>query len=81
MGLAYCQEAKELLENYGLAVHELVCLHREQFESVIEGDLDSVRLDDLIHLANERKHEAKYMYLQHLETHGCSTLTSDLSRR
>jgi hypothetical protein len=53
VSLAYCQEAKELLEIYGLAVHEIVCLHREQFESVIGGDLDSVRFDDLIHIAND----------------------------
>jgi hypothetical protein len=81
VSLAYCQEAKELLEIYGLAVHEIVCLHREQFESVIEGDLDSVRFDDLIHIANRRKHEAKYAYWHHLETHGCSTLTTDMSRK
>jgi hypothetical protein len=24
-------------------------------------------------MANERKHEAKYAYLRHLESHGCST--------
>jgi hypothetical protein len=34
--------------------------------------LDSTRFDPLIHMANERKHEAKYAYLHHLETHGCS---------
>ena len=80
MGLAYCQEAQELLEIYGLAVHKLVELHQEQFESVIGGDQDSVRFDDLIHLANERKYEAKYAYLQHLETHGCSTPTTDAQK-
>jgi hypothetical protein len=80
MGLAYCQEAKKLLEIYCLAVHELVELHQEQFESVIGGDLDSIRFDDLIHMANERKHEAKYVYLHHLETHACSILTGDMCR-
>ena len=45
MGLAYCLEAKKLLKIYGLAVHELVELHQEQFESVIGGDLDSMRFD------------------------------------
>ena len=80
MGLAYCQEAKKLLEIYGL-VHELVELHQAQFESVIGGDLDSIRFDDLIHMANERKQESKYAYLHHLETHGCSTLTSNTTDR
>ena len=74
MGIAYCQEAKKLLEIYGLAVHELVELHQQQFESVIDGDPDSMRFDDLIHMANERKHEARYLYLHHLETHACSTV-------
>src|SRR5258708_11436523 len=63
MGLGYCQEARKLLENYGLAVHELVELHQEQFESVIGGDLDSMRFDDLIHMANERKHESEICVL------------------
>ena len=77
MSFVYCQEAEELLGAYGLVVHELLCLHQEQFDSVIGGDLDSVRFDDLIHIANERKRQAKYAYLHHLETHGCSKLTMD----
>jgi hypothetical protein len=72
--LVFCQEAKRLLEAFGQGVRELVRLHEEQFESIIAGDLDSSRFDDLIHMAVERKHEAKYAYLHHLETHGCSTL-------
>ena len=71
--LIYCQEAKELLNAFGEVVQELVCLHEEQFQSVIGGDLDSTRFDDLIHMANERKQQAKYAYIKHLETHGCST--------
>jgi hypothetical protein len=69
----YCQEAKELLDAFGETVQVLIRLHEEQFQSVVSDDLDSIRFDDLIHMANERKHEAKYAYLHHLETHGCST--------
>jgi tRNA splicing endonuclease len=69
----FCQEAKELLDAFGQTVQVLIKLHEEQFHSVVGGDLDSTRFDDLIHMANERKHEAKYAYLHHLETHGCST--------
>ena len=69
----FCQEAKEPLDAFGETVQELIRLHEEQFQSVVGGDLDSTRFDDLIHMANERKHEAKYAYLHHLETHGCST--------
>lgn len=70
--ILYCQEAKELLEAFGEAVRVLMELHSEQFQSIVGGDLDSTRFDDLIHVANERKHEAKYAYLHHLEAHGCS---------
>jgi len=48
-------------------------LHEEQFQSIVGGDLDSSRFDDLIHMALERKQKAKYAYLKHLDTHGCST--------
>jgi hypothetical protein len=71
--LIYCPEAKELLDAFGGTVQALMRLHEEQFRSIVGGDLDSTRFDDLIHMANERKHEAKYAYLNHLETHRCST--------
>lgn len=71
--LVYCQQARELLDAFGEAIRELVRLHEEQFQALVGGDPDSTRFDDLIHMANERKHEAKYAYLYHLETHGCST--------
>lgn len=71
--VVYCEEAKNLLGAFGEAVQDLVRLHEEQFQSILGGDLDSTRFDDLIHMANERKQEAKYAYLQHLESHGCST--------
>ena len=72
-GLLYCQEAKQLLDAFGEAVQALVRLHEEQFQSIVGGDLDSSRFDDLIHMALERKQKAKYAYLKHLDTHGCST--------
>jgi len=71
--LIYCEQAKGLLDALSEAIHQLINLHAEQFQSILGDDLESSRFDDLIHLANERKHEAKYAYLNHLETHGCST--------
>ncbi len=61
-----------MLDSFGGIVQELIKLHREQFQSILEGDLDTTRFDDLIHMTNERKQQAKYAYLHHLETHGCS---------
>jgi hypothetical protein len=71
--LIYCKQARELLDGLAEAIRELIRLHEEQFQAVVGGDLESMRFDDLIHLANERKREAKYTYLHHLETHRCST--------
>lgn len=71
--LLYCQEARRLLDAFGEVVRELINLHQEQFKSVAEGDTESTRFDDLIHMALVKKQEAKYSYLRHLETHGCST--------
>ena len=51
-------------------------LHEEQFKSLIGGDLDSTRFDDLIHSADERKHQAKCAYLNHSENHACSRSSS-----
>ena len=69
----YCQDAKDLLVAFGLCIQEVLRLHEEQFQAVIAGDSDSARFDDLIHVANQQKLAAKYRYLRHLETHGCST--------
>ena len=71
--LIYCDEGQRLLEAFGNTVHELILLHGEQFSAITNGDRDSDRFDLLIHMANEKKKQAKYSYLRHLETHGCST--------
>jgi hypothetical protein len=75
-GRIYCHQAQELLEALTEAIHQLVMLHEEQFQSLIAGDLDSTRFDSLIHMANERKHAAKYAYLDHLEHHACSVIAT-----
>jgi hypothetical protein len=72
-GIAFCKESRNLLDAFGEAVEELVLLHEQQFQAIVGGDVDSDRFDILIHMANERKYEAKYSYLRHMETHGCST--------
>jgi hypothetical protein len=71
-GIAVCAEQRSLLDMFGEAVQELLLLHEQQFLAIVAGDLESHRFDLLIHMANERKQQAKYAYLQHVETHGCS---------
>ena len=79
--LLYCHEARALLGAFSEAIREVIRLHEEQFQAVIQGDEDSGRFDDLIHIANERKREAKYAYLHHLEVHRCSRLVADDLKR
>lgn len=69
--VVYCRQAKDLLDAFAEAIRELIRLHEDQFQAVVGGDPDSHRFDDLIHMANERKREAKYAYVHHLEIHGC----------
>lgn len=68
----FCDEARRFLDQFGEAVHELIALHEQQFQAVVQGDTDAHRFDLLIHDANERKRNAKYRYMGHLEAHGCS---------
>ena len=67
-----CAEHARRLEDFGLAVREVLELHEQQWLAIIDGDHDSCRFDVLIHVANEKKQSAKYAYLRHVEAHGCS---------
>lgn len=71
--IAYCEAARALLDEFAEAVRDLVQLHELQFQAIVEGDPDCSRFDVLIHMANEKKMQAKYLYIHHLEEHGCST--------
>jgi hypothetical protein len=68
----YCEEARHLLDAFGETVQALVKLHEQQFLAIVEGDSTANRFDLLIHDANEKKQNAKYAYMTHLELHGCS---------
>lgn len=78
--MAYCGIAKELLEKFGDAVEELMRLHEQQFACIVEGDHAANRFDLLIHDANERKQNAKYAYMAHLESHGCSSKNDETDK-
>lgn len=67
-----CEEARGLLHAVAKTIGELIRLHEQQLEAVLEGDTHFGRFDILIHMANERKQKAKYDYMRHLEVHGCS---------
>jgi hypothetical protein len=69
-----CEEHDRLLDEFGAAVHAVLELHQQQFSAIVEGDNECERFDLLIHMANEKKQLAKYAYLRHVESHGCSKL-------
>jgi hypothetical protein len=69
----YCEERRQLLDAFGAAVQDLVKLHEQQFLTLVEGDCSANRFDLLIHDANEKKQNAKYAYMAHLQQHGCSS--------
>jgi hypothetical protein len=69
-----CQEHNQLLDEFGVAVRELLSLHEQQFQAIVEGDEECSRFDILIHMANEQKQAKKYAYLSHVGAHGCSKI-------
>ena len=70
--ITFCKESRRLLDAFGEAVQEVLLLHEQQFLAIVAGDCDCTRFDLLIHMANEKKQNAKYAYLHHVETHGCA---------
>jgi CheY-like chemotaxis protein len=69
-----CVEQWRLMEDFATTVKELLGLHQQQFQAIIQCDPECNRFDLLIHMANEKKQEAKYAYMRHVESHGCSDL-------
>jgi hypothetical protein len=69
----FCADGRRLLELFGSAVQELLLLHEQQFLAVVDGDATANRFDLLIHDANEKKQNAKYAYMRHIEEHGCAS--------
>jgi CheY-like chemotaxis protein len=68
-----CDEQSRLRTSLAETVKELLGLHQEEFDAIVQGDAEWARFDLLIHMANEKKQQAKYNFVRHLETHGCSS--------
>jgi hypothetical protein len=65
-----CLEKHRLLDVFTEAVREIMLLQQQQVTDIVNDD-DFSRFDLLLHLANVRKDQAKYAYLQHVQEHGC----------
>jgi len=68
---SFCEDKLRLMEEFLSAATDLVRAHNDQVRALIEGDQEFSRFDLVIHMATERKRQAKYAYLVHLEQHGC----------
>jgi hypothetical protein len=66
-----CLEKRRLLEEFTEAVHEMMVLQQQQVTATLSGDPDFHRFDLLLHQASEKKQQAKYAYIGHVEQHGC----------
>lgn len=69
--IAFCPEKARLTEWFLDAIHELTDLHAQQTRAVIQNDPEFSRFDVLIHMAAEKKEEAKYALIRHIELHHC----------
>jgi hypothetical protein len=69
--IAFCDEKHDLIAEFTAANHELMKLLSEQTQAVIEEDPDFMRFDELLHMAREKKEQAKYTLIAHLEAHHC----------
>jgi hypothetical protein len=67
----FCEEKNRLAKDFLAAIHELVEVQTQQTQAVIDGDSDFARFDVLLHMAHERKEQAKYAWIAHVEAHHC----------
>ena len=67
----FCAIRQALSQDFLHAAREFIHLQSQQMEAVISGDRDFSRFDDLLHMARERKDNAKYLLIAHIEEHRC----------
>ena len=70
-GIGFCEEKNRLRQEFLNAIHELVAIQAQQAQAVIDKDPDFTRFDVLLHMAKERKDDAKYTLIAHIESHHC----------
>jgi hypothetical protein len=70
--IGYCEEKQALTDRLLVAIRELTLLHSRQTRAVIDNDQDFPRFDVLLQSAQERKDNAKYAWIEHVESHRCA---------
>jgi len=67
----FCEVKERLINDFLEANHVVMDLLNQQAQALIHHDPDFARFDDLIHIAREKKDEAKYALLAHMDGHNC----------
>jgi hypothetical protein len=67
----FCEVKDRLIQEFLRSNHILMGLQNEQVQAVIDQDPEFSRFDDLIHMAREKKDQAKYALMAHVESHHC----------
>jgi hypothetical protein len=76
----FCAERQCLITEYTVAVSDYLKAVSAQGKSAADGNWFAFfAVEDEIHATRQRKDEAKYVFLKHLDTHGCCP-TIGLSR-
>jgi len=69
--ILFCDQKHRLVNEFLAASHALVEIQNQQTQAVIDQDPEFSRFDDLIHMAREKKDNAKYALIAHVENHHC----------
>jgi len=69
--VGFCAEKHRLEDEFITAIREVVSLLDQQSRALIEGDSEFFHFDLRLHLAHEKKDEAKYALIAHIEAHHC----------
>jgi hypothetical protein len=70
--IGFCEAKQKLVYDFLEAVREMNLLQEQQARAAIEDDQDFSRFDVLLHFAQEKKDLAKYAWIAHVDSHGCS---------
>ena len=68
---AFCKEKNRLLKEFLSAIHELIEIQKPQTQAVFDRETNFARFDVLLRIALERKEDAKYAWITHVESHHC----------
>ena len=67
----FCAEKHRLEDEFLTAIREVVVVLDQQSRALIDGEAEFSHFRLLLHLAHEKKDEAKYALLAHIEAHHC----------